>query len=138
MAARGPVAKPMLLGVELPALASTEGQPDYGPARICVALWEPALTPRLAEQVRALAPTQKRCMVAKMFQTCAAAFAELDDGANKQGVPVLHAKRLRAALKTAAEDFLRNACGGVQLSTSDRRLLDRLTAALGDTLDQPE
>ncbi len=138
-AARGPAAKPVLLGVDLPALASPGGQPDYGPSSICAAMWEPALVdPRLVSEVRALAPRTRRCVVAEMFQTCARIFKELDDGANKQGVPVLHAKRLRAALKTAAADFLREACGGAQLSAADRRLLDRLTASLRHIFEQPE
>jgi hypothetical protein len=71
-----------------------------------------------------------------MFKDCARAFAELDDSANKQGTPVLHARRLRTALQTAADDFAREACKE-PLTPEQVRLLERLRAALAKSTSKP-
>lgn len=64
-----------------------------------------------------------------MFKDCARYFAELDDGAKKQGVPVLHTRRLRIALQTAADDFASEACKA-PLTPEQGRLLERLRSVL--------
>jgi hypothetical protein len=131
------VAKPELLGVKLPLPPSPDGTPDHGPASICVAIWEPALTKKLADEVRALPLQARRCLVAWMFKDCARTFAELDDSARKQGTPVLHARRFRAALQTAAEDFAREACR-TPLAPEQVHLLERLRAALAKSNRESE
>jgi len=132
--------KPELFGVLLPVLelGSTE-KVEGGPAIACVALWKHALPGTgLAEKVSALRPGDRRCMVAHMFNACVRVIEELDEIMSEKGVVVLQARKHRAALRKAANDFFQVECGGARLSASKQRLLGDLQSALDDALHAPE
>ncbi len=138
-ASKGTSAKPLLLGIPLPGIPVSEKQTDVGPALGCAALWNDALPGTgLAEKVNSLKLDAKRCMVAWMFDTCAQIIARLDDNTSEDGVVVLLARKKRTKLLQTADDFVREACDGVPSTTAQRRLLDRLRAALRKSLNEPE
>jgi hypothetical protein len=135
----GPQAEPVLLGVTLPGLPITDTEKDVGPARACVAMWNDALPgTRLAAKVNALRPAEKQCMVALMFRDCARVIEELDDASREKGVVVLLARQMRAKLRQTADGFAREACARVPVTDDQRRLLDRLRAALRRSSEEPE
>jgi hypothetical protein len=138
-ASKGTIAKPSLLGIALPGIPVSETQTDVGPALGCAALWNDSLADTgLAEKVNSLKPDAKRCMVARMFLTCARVIAKWDDDSSKDGVVVLLARQKRAKLRQAADDFVREACDGVPDTADQRRLLDRMVAAFRKKLHEPE
>jgi hypothetical protein len=102
-------------------------------------MWNDALPgTRLTAKVNALSPTQKRCMVALMFRDCARVIEELDDASREKGVVVLLARQKRAKLRQTVDDFVREACAKVPVTDEQRRLLDRLRAALRRSSEEPE
>ena len=131
-------APPELFRVRLPRVPVSGNQvEEEGPARACVAVWNQALPGTgLDAKVNALRPAEKRCMVAWMNQTCAQTFERMYDQAGEAGVVMLAFRKYRATVRQAAEDFTREACEGVPETPEQRRLLDRLRAALNKSLNE--
>jgi hypothetical protein len=132
-------ASSVLFGVQLPRLPISDTQEEEGPARACVEVWNHALRGTgLAEKLNALRPAEKRCMVSHMFNTCVRIIEELDEIVSETGVVVLQARKHRAALRKAANDFFLLECGGARLTDSQQRLLGDMQNALHDSLHSSE
>jgi hypothetical protein len=123
----------------LPGLPVSDTEQDVGPARACTVLWNEALAGTgLAARVNALQPKAKRCMVAWMFHTCARVLEQYDDDMRGNGVVLLLARQKRAALRQAANGFVRAECGGAILGDTQQRLLAELTTTLEESLHSEE
>ncbi len=77
-------------------------------------------------------------MVAWMFHTCVRIIEQLDDDAREDGLVVLLAHQKRAALRQAANEFVRAECGSSRLTDSQQQFLDTLVARLHESLHQDE
>ncbi len=131
--------KPVLLGVELPGIPVSEDKVESGFANTCVGFWKRALPGTgLAEQVNALSPQAKRCMVARMNNVCVRIIEQLDENESADGVVTLIVRRHRAALRKSANAFFEAECGDSRLTNSQQRLLKNLTDVLYDSLHRPE
>jgi hypothetical protein len=107
------------------------GQVEFWPARACIALWNQALPGTgLDAKVNALRQQEKRCLVAWMFNDCARVIAELDAGSRRQDVVDMHVRKIRKQFPQAANSFVREVCQDVPMTDAQRRLLDKLRAAL--------
>jgi len=129
---------PELFGVRLPKVPVSGDQFEQeGPARACVAVWNQALPGTgLDAKVQALKPAERRCMVARMNETCARAFERMYDEAGEGGVVMLVYRKYRAATGQAAEEFVLDACEGIPMTPEQRRLLKSLQRRLHDFLHE--
>jgi hypothetical protein len=132
-------APPELFGVLLPGLPVSENKVEAGFAYTCVGFWSQALPGTgLAEKVKALSPQAKRCMVAHMNNGCVRIIEQMDANESAEGLVTLIVRRHLAALRKAANEFVRAECGGARLTDSQQKLLAQLTDALYDYWHLPE
>lgn len=110
---------------------------EEGPARACEALWKAALPGTgLDAKIQALKAAERRCLVARMNETCARAFERMYDEAGEAGVVVLTYRKYRAATGQAAKGFTREACAEVPETPEQQRLLESLRSRLFNFLHE--